>query len=74
MDELAGVNFVSRLGDVTDFDSLRNAIQGVDTVFHLAGVIGYSGAMRQVMEDVNVSGTRKVIEAMQTTRLGLNEF
>lgn len=67
MEELEGVNFVSRLGDVTDFESLRDACQGVDTVFHLAGVIGYSRAMRQVMDDVNVGGTKKVIEAMQTS-------
>lgn len=63
--ELQGVNFVSRLGDVTDLESLRDACQGVDTVFHLAGVVGYSRAMRPVMEDVNVGGTKKVIEAMQ---------
>lgn len=67
MDELEGVDFVSRLGDVTDLESLRDACQGVDTVFHLAGVIGYSRAMRQVMEEVNVGGTKKVIEAMQTS-------
>ena len=67
MDELEGVKFVSRLGDVTDIDSLRDAVQGVDTVFHLAGVIGYSRAMRRTMEVVNVDGTRKVLEAMQTT-------
>jgi dihydroflavonol-4-reductase len=65
MEELKGLNFVSRPGDVTDLDSLREACRGVDTVFHLAGVVGYSRAMRRQMEDVNVGGTKKVIEALQ---------
>jgi dihydroflavonol-4-reductase len=65
LEELQGLNFVSRLGDVTDLDSLRDAMTGVDTVFHLAGVVGYSRAMRRLMEDVNVGGTKKVLEAMQ---------
>jgi len=67
LEELQGLNFVSRLGDVTDLDSLRDAVIGVDTVFHLAGVVGYSRAMRRLMEDVNVGGTKKVLEAMQQT-------
>lgn len=66
LEELKGLDYVSRLGDVTDLDSLTDACQGVDTVFHLAGVVGYSRAMRRVMEDVNVGGTKKVIEAIQT--------
>src|ERR1700722_10980501 len=65
LEDLSGLKFVSRLGDVTDLDSLREACRGVDTVFHLAGVVGYSRAMRRVMEDVNVGGTKKVLEAMQ---------
>lgn len=65
LDDLKGLKFGSRLGDVTDLDSLIEACRGVDTVFHLAGVVGYSRAMRRVMEDVNVGGTKKVIEAMQ---------
>jgi dihydroflavonol-4-reductase len=65
LEDLQGLDYVSRLGDVTDLDSLRNACLGVDTVFHLAGVVGYSKAMRRVMDDVNVGGTKKVVEAMQ---------
>lgn len=67
LEELKGVEFVSRLGDVTDVESLHTACMGVDTVFHLAGVVGYSRAMRQVMEDVNVGGTANVLKAIQQT-------
>lgn len=63
--DLDGLPFLSRLGDICDPDSLREAVSGADTVFHLAGVVGYSKAMRKLMYDVNVRGTRNVIEAMQ---------
>jgi len=66
--DLAGLPIVSRLGDVTDLESLKAACQDVDTVFHLAGVVGYSRAMRAQMDRVNVGGTRNVVAAIQTGR------
>lgn len=48
-------------GDVTDQDSLKAAVEGVDTVFHLAGVIkalGYDAFHR-----VNVEGTGNLAAA-----------
>lgn len=52
-------------GDVTDESSIQAALQDVDTVFHLAGVVGYSKAMRKVMDEVNVQGTSNVVQAMK---------
>lgn len=65
LQDLNGLEFASRLGDVTDPGSLREACQGVNTVFHLAGVVGYSRSMRAEMENVNVRGTKNVTEAVQ---------
>jgi dihydroflavonol-4-reductase len=56
---------VSRVGDITDAESLKSACSGVETVFHLAGVVGYSPSMRKTMELVNVQGTQNVIDAIQ---------
>ncbi|MGE4131635.1 MAG: NAD-dependent epimerase/dehydratase family protein [Bdellovibrionales bacterium] len=64
LEDLEGIQFVSKIGDVTDFDSVRRAVAGVDTVYHLAGVIGYTPTMRSLMEAVNVGGTSNVIEAI----------
>lgn len=36
-----------------------------DVVFHLAGYIGYKKSERQIMESVNVNGTKNVISAME---------
>lgn len=51
------------LGDVTDISSLKLACRGVDTVFHLAGVVGYTKAMLSDMQAVNVSGTQNIVDA-----------
>jgi dihydroflavonol-4-reductase len=51
------------LGDVRDKDSLHAAIKGCDTVFHTAATISYWKKERPLMFDVNVRGTRNVVEA-----------
>lgn len=56
-------------GDVTDPDSLIKATKDIDTVFHLAGVVGYSKAQREEMERVNVQGTQNVIDAMEKNKV-----
>lgn len=68
LEDLEGLSFVSKIGDVTDAASVREACLDVDTVFHLAGVVGYSKAQREQMERVNVGGTRNVVEAIQAGR------
>jgi dihydroflavonol-4-reductase len=52
-------------GDVSDPASLQRAFANVDSVFHLAGVVGYSRAMRQQMITTNVLGTSHIIEAVK---------
>lgn len=49
------------IGDVTDLDSLRSAMQGVDQVIHLAAVNRDRG--QTTMERVNAQGTINVVEA-----------
>lgn len=63
LDELTGVDFESAFGDVTNLESVISACKGIDSVFHLAGVVGYSQAMRAQMENVNIKGTENVITA-----------
>ncbi|HVK60515.1 MAG TPA: NAD-dependent epimerase/dehydratase family protein [Bdellovibrionales bacterium] len=65
LEELTGLKLDIVPGDVTDRESLVAASRGVDTVFHLAGLIGYSRAQRNAMELINVGGTKNVIEACE---------
>ena len=67
LEELAGLNIELVPGDVTDSTSLTAACKGVDTVFHLAGLIAYSPVQREAMQRVNVGGTANVISACLET-------
>lgn len=52
------------LGDVRDQESIRGAMEGVDTVFHLAALIGIPYSYRSASSYVrtNVEGTLNVLE------------
>lgn len=69
LDDLDGVPFESAYGDVTDAESLEKSCRGVDSVFHLAGVVGYSKAMRAEMDRVNIGGTENVIRACEINNI-----
>lgn len=72
LSELEGFNFEICHGDITDPESLDRAFKNIDSVFHLAGYIGYTKTARSLMEQVNVLGTQNVVEACkknQTRRL-----
>ena len=61
--ELTGLSIEYVYGDVTDFSSVLKSIDGVDTVFHLAGVVAYKKSDTPLMEKVNVGGTKNVVDA-----------
>ncbi|AFY58261.1 nucleoside-diphosphate-sugar epimerase [Rivularia sp. PCC 7116] len=49
-------------GDITDRKALREAMQGVDTVFHTAAFVELGLVDAEKMERVNVEGTQAVLE------------
>lgn len=62
-DRHANFRFVP--GDVTDIGALENALTAdVDTVFHLAAIVGVKNYLQDPLRvlDVNVTGTRNVLE------------
>lgn len=60
---LAGMDIEIVEGDVLDEASLDKAMQGADTVFHMAGIIAIMPGQDELMRRVNVQGTRNVAEA-----------
>lgn len=56
-----GVEVVA--GDLLDPDSLRRALEDCDAVFHLAAVYSYARGDAELMEAVNVRGTRALLDA-----------
>jgi len=59
---LKDVNVRHCIGDVRDRDSLREAMRGCDTVFHTAAIVSFWNKKRAEQFQVNVDGTRNVIE------------
>ena len=61
-----------RLGTVTDPSFVRHCVEGMDTVFHLAALIGipYSYVAPGHYVDTNVSGTLNVLEACRSEGVG----
>src|SRR5512143_4116772 len=68
-------------GDVTDKESMRPGMQGVDGVFHVAGWYKIGTRDKSGGERINIQGTRNVLELMQelqipkgvyTSTLGVN--
>jgi len=63
--DLVSLGVDVRPGDITDADSLRGPMAGVDGVFHLAGWYKIGSKNRAEGARINVVGTRNVLTAMR---------
>src|SRR5690554_5670359 len=52
-------------GDIRDYDSVKEAMQGIDVVFHLAALIGipYSYVSPLAYIKTNIEGTYNILQA-----------
>jgi dihydroflavonol-4-reductase len=64
---LEGLEVEIVYGDVTHLPSLKAAFTAAEVVFHLAGIVSIMPSMRPLLEEVNVRGTRNVIDACRAT-------
>jgi len=60
---IEGLHVEQVKGDVLRPESLVAAFSGIETVFHLAGRISVVSGDEQLVHEVNVEGTRNVVEA-----------
>ena len=56
-------------GDIRQIDSLIQAFKGSDVVYHLAGIISILSGKSELLYQVNVEGTRNVVEACLKTKV-----
>lgn len=63
--DLAELGIAIHQGDVTDKNSMRGPMQGVDGVFHLAGWYKIGTKDKREGERINITGTRHVLELMR---------
>ena len=60
-----GIDCEKVYGDVTDLDALLNAFEDVDVVYHLAGIIDINADQEDMIWNVNVGGTKNVVQACE---------
>jgi dihydroflavonol-4-reductase len=62
IEPLRGIEWERASGDVTDRDSVRRAMKGIERVFHVAGTTSMRTRDRIRVFQVNVEGTKNVLE------------
>jgi dihydroflavonol-4-reductase len=62
VDHLADLEFERASGDVMDRRAVARAVKGAERVFHIAGTTSMLAQHRQKVFDLNVKGTRIVLE------------
>jgi len=64
-------NFDFMKGDVRNVNELKEAVKGCDAVVHLAAIVGFPACRKdpKLAEEVNVGGTRNLIEAVSKDTL-----
>src|SRR5213594_766424 len=67
--DLESIGVDVRRGDITNPDSLRGPMAGVDGVFHIAGWYKIGSKNPSEGERINVAGTRNVLTAMKELRV-----
>jgi nucleoside-diphosphate-sugar epimerase len=58
-----------RQADLLDVASIEDALEGVDQVFHCAGVVSFNPADRKRMYAVNIAGTANLVNACITNKI-----
>jgi nucleoside-diphosphate-sugar epimerase len=69
--DLADLDIAILQGDITDKESMRKPMMGVDGIFHIAGWYKIGGKDKSQGEKINVQGTRHVLELMK--ELGISK-
>jgi dihydroflavonol-4-reductase len=69
---LTGMDVEVYKGNVLDPASIAPALQGIEYVFHLAGIISIMPGHDQLVHDVNVNGTANMVKAARSA--GVKRF
>ncbi|MEO8357883.1 MAG: SDR family oxidoreductase [Chloroflexota bacterium] len=62
-ESITGLNAEVFEGDILDFDSVFESMQGIKGIFHLAGVISIMPGLNPFVRKVNVEGTKNILRA-----------
>ncbi len=59
----SSVNITSIVGDIRSYEQVRAACEGADAVIHAAALVDWGSAGEQLLDEVNIEGTRNLIRA-----------
>jgi len=62
-------NFNSSIKNICDYDSIANEFVNIDLVIHLAGLVSFSLKDKELLEQVNILGTRNILSAMRSNKI-----
>lgn len=60
-------------GDVNNYEDVKKALEGVDTISHQAAFGGFTNSISYYF-DVNTSGTAKIFEVIREENIEINKF
>ncbi len=63
LDAFDGLTLELCYGDIRQEEDVRRAVNGARLVFHLAGIIDTAPRYPRLLDEVNVGGTRQIVEA-----------
>ena len=76
----SNLNFLNKLnvekvyGDVKDTSSLEYAVEGVDVIYHIAGILGRWRIPKETYWRVHVEGTKNLLDAIIRRDISLERF
>ncbi len=62
-EQLAAMGATPAMGDITDPESVAEAVAGCEVVYHMAGLVSFCPARPERLYEVNVAGTQNVVRA-----------
>ena len=65
---LSEIGVTQRLGDLKNFQDVKNALENIDAVIHTAGLVGMWGLYKDFYS-TNVTGTENIINAMKELKI-----
>jgi len=63
LDPIKGLDVEVFTGDITDPESVFEAVKGCGYVFHLASIVSIEKGKKNILEKVNVGGARNIVDA-----------
>lgn len=63
LDFFAGLTISLSYGDIRNLADVRQAVRGARIVFHLAGIVDTAPRHPELLQSVNIGGTRNIVQA-----------